>query len=154
MVKSQPARKGVPFELAPLLSQYEGYGHLSLRVERLPARARLSKGRNNGDRTWSLTLDDLDGLLYLPPEGLTEAHTLTVRIINLDNDYGATLAVLDLPVSPGGIAALAPPDDADAELHRLRGELTALQTAVAERDAALAKAAAEAAANLEASRAA
>ncbi|HXP76031.1 MAG TPA: SH3 domain-containing protein [Stellaceae bacterium] len=180
MVRVKVAPSAVPLDLAPLLSPYEGYKHLSLRVERLPTRARLSKGRNNGDRTWSLTLDELDGLVYVPPEGMAEAHSLAIRIISLDDDYGATLAVLDFPVSCGDATPGSPPDAiatpdgaadlvADAELRRLRNELAAMQAALADRgtelsaartardaelEGRIAEATAEAAANLEQSRAA
>jgi hypothetical protein len=41
---------------------------ITLRVEGLPQLARLSAGQNNGDRTWSLSLDELEGLLYFPPD--------------------------------------------------------------------------------------
>ena len=53
--------RGIPVDLAPLLSPYRRYEQLSLRIERLPSRARFSRGSNNGDRTWSLTPDQLDG---------------------------------------------------------------------------------------------
>ena len=94
-----PAPQPIPVALAPLLSPYKRHGRLSLRIERLPRMARLSAGRNNGDNSWSLTLDQLEDLTYLPPQGMDEAHSLAVRIIGLDSG-GSTLAVLDFPVSP------------------------------------------------------
>lgn len=76
--------------------------------KRVPNRARFSQGNNNGDRSWSLTLDQIDGLTYLPPKGMHKAHTLTVRIVNLDDSApGATLAVLDLPISSDQIQSAA-----------------------------------------------
>jgi hypothetical protein len=142
------APSAIPIELTALLSPYREYGRLSLRVERLPNRARLSHGRNNGDRTWSLTLDDLEGLSYLPPEGMNEAHVLGIRIINLDHDYGATLAVLDYRISPeDNVPAPAPsapngaPDpDIDPALRRVRDELADLKMAQAHREADLGEA--------------
>ena len=141
---------GIPLVLAPLLSPYRQHGHLSLRVERLQNGARLSKGSNNGDRTWSLTVDDLDGLTYLPPEGMDEAHTLAIRILSLDGEHGATLAVLDLPVSPGdALSGLAPPVaaapgsdadvDDDVEVRRLRDQLVEVKASLAAREAELAE---------------
>lgn len=59
----------IPLDLLSPLLPYQDQAGLSIRVERLPFKARMSKGRNNGDNSWSLTLDDLDGLEYLPPEG-------------------------------------------------------------------------------------
>jgi len=45
----------VPLDLAPLVAPYRGQGRISLRIERLPHRTRLSRGQNNGDRSWSLS---------------------------------------------------------------------------------------------------
>lgn len=146
-----PAPAGIPLELAPLLSPYRRHAHLSLRIEQLPIRARFSKGSNNGDRTWSLTLDDLDGLAYLPPEGMVAPHKLAIRVISHEDDYGATVALLDLPITPGetrsvaaSIPAALPSRSADgedqAELRRLSDELTQLKTSLAAREAELAAA--------------
>ena len=142
-----PTTDGVPLELAPLMSLYGRNRRLSLRVERLPERARLSRGRNNGDRSWSLMRDDLDGLRYLPPEGMKGTHTLSVRIINLDTDDGATLAVLDFPVAaPLPQAedrrnAVSPSIGLDhAELERLRGDCAEARASLAARDGELAEA--------------
>ncbi|MGD0189617.1 MAG: SH3 domain-containing protein [Rhizomicrobium sp.] len=117
--------EGVRLDLAPLISLYGRGRRLSFRVERLPERARLTHGRNNGDRSWSLMRDDLDDLHYLPPEGMKTAHTLAIRIINLDSNDGDTLAVLDFPVTPPQSPRNgAAPSDAqlESELLRLREE--------------------------------
>ena len=137
---------GIRLELAPLLSLYGRNRRLSLRVERLPDRARLSRGRNNGDRSWSLMREDLDDLHYLPPDGLKSGHTLAIRIINLDTDDGATLAVLEFPVSPnpqqspgrgwGG----GPEIVDDPELARLREECSRVKDALGLREQELAEA--------------
>jgi hypothetical protein len=178
--EATPAPSGIPLELMPLLQPYRRHEHLSLRLERLPNRARLSRGRINDDRSWSLTLDDLHDLVYLPPEGLDKPHTLALRVISLDGDIGATLAVLDVPVAPGDARAVAAPRpastpspaataDAEVELRLLRDALAAAKASLAAREAELAAAraawdgelqqrlaaaAAEAAATLEQSRAA
>jgi hypothetical protein len=143
---------GIPLALAPLVAPYRRHGQLSIRIERLPNGARLSRGRNNGDRTWSLSVDDLDEVLYQPPHGMEEALTLAVRILNLDSDQGSTLALLDLAVSPGDArppAAPSPPpmppsSDApgasEAELRRVRDQLTELTARLAVREAELAEA--------------
>jgi hypothetical protein len=134
----------IALDLVPLIAPYRRHGRLSLRVERLPHRARLSRGHNNGDRSWSLMSDELDGLTYLPPGGgAPEACTLSIRIISLDGGDGATLALLDYPVVADGLAppavAAKPPRHApevdQAELRRLRDELARTKSAVADRDA-------------------
>ena len=66
---SEPVDQGIPLDLGPLLSPYRRHKNLSIRVEKLPQLSRLSQGRNNGDCTFSLKPDDLQGLLYLPPPG-------------------------------------------------------------------------------------
>lgn len=128
----------VPIELAPLVAPYRKHGRLSLRVERLPPRARLSRGHNNGDRSWSLMSDELDNLSYLPPKGGSDSCTLAIRIVSLD---GGTLALLDFPVVPGESPLLpvivekpAPRRAAEtggAELRRIQGELAEAQAALA-----------------------
>jgi len=133
------APDGIPLELKLLVSLYGRSRRISLRVERLPDRARLSRGRNNGDRSWSLMRDDLDDLRYLPPEGMKVGHTLAIRIINLDTDDGATLAILDFPVSAVTAApkrateAVAPGDDTSELLH-LRDECTRAKEALGNRE--------------------
>jgi hypothetical protein len=116
--------EGLPFTLTNLVAPFGRDRRVALRVERMPSRARLSRGRNNGDGSWSLTRDELDGLFYFPPRGSNEIPTLVVRIIGLDSDNGATLQVVD--ATPGELD-----DDEDqrgsqqheAELKKLRAEL-------------------------------
>jgi hypothetical protein len=134
---------GIPLDIAPLLAPYRRHGRLSLRIERLPPQARLNRGNNNGDRTWSLSLDELDGLVYLAPPRSAEPHTLAVRVVGLDGDYGATLALLDLRVSPAkappAAAAKSATDDGRIERAPLAA-LTAAQASLAAREAELAEA--------------
>src|SRR5205823_11725583 len=86
---------GLPLELGDFRAPYGRDRRVALRVERMPSRSRLSRGRNNGDGSWSLTRDELDGLFYIPPRGSSNVPTLIVRIIGLDSDNGATLEVVD-----------------------------------------------------------
>lgn len=144
------ASKPIPLDLAQALSPYAQQKGISLRIENLPLRARLSNGHYNGDRSWSLTLDDLAGLNYLPPDGMAAPKTIAVRIIKVDNDHAGTLAVVDVPLSPTEPPSSAPTATAPhaatagakapefAELQRLQGALAALATTLTERDAALA----------------
>src|SRR5665213_968254 len=92
--------RSIPLDLAPLLLPYKKNGRLGLRIEQLQQRARLSRGRNNGNGSWSLASDELEDLAYQPPEGIAETRSLTIIIIALDQE-GTTLAVLDFPLLPG-----------------------------------------------------
>lgn len=98
-VEEAPAEKtkAYPLVLRPLLSQNRRLTNASIRVERVPQRARLSAGQNNGDRSWSLTRDDLDDLIYLLPADLDEPHSLSVRVIDRD---GTTITVIEYKIPP------------------------------------------------------
>jgi len=134
----EDGESAVALELAPLIAPYRKHGRLSLRVERLPHRARLSRGHNNGDRSWSLMSDELDGLTYLPPKGPAQSCTLGIRIVSLDAGDGTTLALLDYPVlAEGAVAPAAPrhaPEVDQAELRRLRDELARTKAQAAEQE--------------------
>src|SRR5882672_10055055 len=138
----------IPIKLALLLAPYKRHGRLSIRIERMPQSARLSAGRNNGDNSWSLTLDQLEDLNYLPPEGMDEEHVLAIRIIGLDGG-GSTLAVLDFPVSPGGagseteeegLAAQDETEQANDNTRPLRAELAKMKASLVARESDLASA--------------
>ena len=109
--------------------------------------ARLSRGRNNGDGSWSLASDELDDLEYLTPEGMGDVLSLSIRIIGLDQD-GTTLAIVEVPISTGGqlpdakgaVSTAAISREQDAIIQRQRDELASLKFIVAEREAELADA--------------
>src|SRR5260221_5967271 len=145
-----PAPQPIPVALAPLLSPYKRHGRLSLTIERLARTGRVSAGRNNGDNSWSLTLDQLEDLTYLPPQGMAETHGRGVRIIGLDSG-GSALAVLDLPVTPVVAEPEAKEDDSEeqdeteeandnTQLRPLRAELAKLQASLVARESDLANA--------------
>lgn len=97
--------EGIPLDLGPVLEPYLQRGQLSVKIEQLPQLARLSKGRNNGDCTYSLKSGEFDDVFYLPPEGTDGSGVvLAVRIINLDGEYASTIAMVDLEVAPGTVA--------------------------------------------------
>jgi Bacterial SH3 domain len=146
---SEPCGEPVPLDLWPVIEPYEDHRGLSVRVERLAHGARLSKGRNNGDRSWSLAPDELDELEYLPPAGAYEAHKLAIRLISLEGSSGATLALIDFPIAAHvpsqaeagapSIAAENPMDIADPDAQKLREELAQVRLSLATRDAELAR---------------
>lgn len=139
--------RDIPVDLTPLLAPYKKHGRLTLRIERMPAKSRFSRGsRNNDGASWSLAGDELEDLTFQLPEGYDGEPTLSVRVIGLT--AGNTLAVLDFVVAPGaadaGLAAetcaiggadVAP--RGDAELQHLREELTKAHDALVAREAEL-----------------
>ena len=145
---AETATRAIPLDLSALISPYRGHGRISLRVERLPHRTRLSRGQNNGDRSWSLSLDDLDGLNFLTPKDLRGAHILSIRVVSLDGGDGATVAVLEHSISPsdgptavlkGASAAKAAVLADHAAADRLREELEKLKASHAAQETALAE---------------
>ena len=145
--------RAIPLDLSPIVEPYKGSSRrLSLRVEHVPPLARLSRGRNNGDNSWSLGSDELEDLLYIPPDNFQNTHTLSVRVLSVED--AATVALLDYAVSPhvdytppapattpsraaaaGRVAS--PVSDAkltriEDELERVRAALTAHETVLAE----------------------
>lgn len=124
---------GLPLDLTYLVVPYGRDRRVSLRVEQMPSRARLSRGRNNGDGSWSLTREELDGLFYFPPRGSKDVPTLVVRVIGLDADNGATLEVVDaIPGDTEGDSDELTPDEGeqDAELNKLKIELEKAKAAL------------------------
>ena len=107
LMSSTPAR-AIGLDLAPLISPYRRRGRFTLRIENLPQGARFTAGRNNGDRTWSLALDELDELFYVPPDSLVEDHALALRLIAKEEGNASTLALIELPIRAGALAVLSP----------------------------------------------
>jgi chromosome segregation ATPase len=133
----------IPLNLAPLVAPYRKRGRVTVRVERLPHRARLTQGQNNGDRSWSLAQDELEDLAYLPPHG-DETTSLSIRIIRVDAGSAQTLAVQEYPL-PTAEGQSAVPRTASAtgdakELRQLREEVARTKAALHVRDLELANA--------------
>jgi hypothetical protein len=101
--------RAIPLRLDALVSPYKGIARLSFRIERLPPLARLSRGHNNGNGSWLLSLEELNALEYLLPQG-TDAHTLAVRIMDPDAGAETTLAVLEFSVSPSPTGSVTEED--------------------------------------------
>lgn len=131
--------RGVPLDILPLLAPFKKRGRLTVRVEKLPIQARLSAGRNNGDRSYSLMMDELEDLEYLAPEGTDPRPILSVRIIALDDGDASTIAVRELPVEFGGeeLTEIDLANISNEELKRLIEELTRVKSTLSLREAEL-----------------
>ncbi|QRM27343.1 Ig-like domain-containing protein [Microvirga sp. VF16] len=68
----------INLDLSATLTDTDGSEVLSVVVEGLPEGARLSKGINNGDGSWTLTPSQLAGLTVTPPADWSGTMNLTV----------------------------------------------------------------------------
>src|SRR5258706_2508847 len=140
IIRAPVANKTIPLEFAALLAPFKRRGRLSLRVEDVPQRARLSAGRNNGDGSWSLASDELEDLAYLVPANMVREHTLLVRIMAFEEGAASTLKVIHFPVplepEPAAQDDAAEPgvDSPDPILHN---ELECMQSLFAVRESEL-----------------
>src|SRR6187431_456755 len=145
VIRAPVVQKTIPLDLAPLLTPHKRQGRLSLRVERVPQRAKLSAGRNNGDGTWSLASDELEDLNYLVPSNLSGGHELSIRIVSFDNSTAQTLKVVPLVIPPWdndadpGSAENVVRSSAEAHDPILHNELSKMQSLFAVRDSDLAE---------------
>lgn len=91
---------GIPLKIVPELPKKHNFERFSLKVEGMMSGARLSGGQTTGDTAWSLSLDDLDGLLYLPPSADFAAHSVQVRLIGYEDDFASTVSLTDYTIEP------------------------------------------------------
>jgi hypothetical protein len=140
IIRAPVVHKTIPLGFAALLAPYKRRGRLSLRVEDVPQRARLSAGRNNGDGSWSLASDELEDLAYLVPANLVREHTLLVRIMAFEEGAASTLKVIHFPV-PLEPEPAAQDDAAEPGAHSpdpiLHNELECMQSLFAVRESEL-----------------
>ncbi len=93
----------IPLDLASLLPKKNSrFDALLLKIGALPARARLSDGRRNGDGSWSVSVEQLVGLNYIPASSDFLPHYLNVRIIGLNEDEAEVVRQVDLRVALDG----------------------------------------------------
>ena len=73
---------------------------LSIQISEVPEGAELSAGESNGDGSWSLAPDDLDGLMITPPENFSGNFDLTVTAQSTDGSDSASVSeTLNVAVS-------------------------------------------------------
>ena len=133
----------IAVDFKKLLAPYKKRGRLMVRVESMPPQTRFSAGRNNGDNSWSLALDELDDLEFLPAPVFDTPAMLAIRIVAHDSTDAETLAVIDFEISPEGTISTPQPVEAPSnvtameQLRRLRDEMAELARQLAEREADL-----------------
>ena len=74
------------------LTDTDGSETLAITVEDVPDGASLSAGTDNGDGSWSLTQDDLDGLTITPAANFSGTIDLTVTATSNDGDDSSAVS--------------------------------------------------------------
>lgn len=101
----------IALDLSAALADVDGSESLSLTLAGLPEGAQLSAGQNNGDGTWSLAPDDLDGLALTPPQDFNGNFTLQVTATATEaanGDAAATTLLVPVEVAPVNDAPTTP----------------------------------------------
>ncbi|WP_417825104.1 hypothetical protein, partial [Thalassospira lucentensis] len=86
---------------------------LSITISGVPDGASLSAGADNGDGTWSLTPEQLEGLTITPADDFSGEINLTVLVSTTDGDDTAVL-MEELTVDVGGTADAPTLETSDA----------------------------------------
>src|SRR5262249_49912087 len=107
----------IPIDLAQALPGVAITDSMQIILEGVPDGARLSPGRNNGDKTWSLSPQDLIELAYLPPPGRNaDGQAFLVRLISYDPDgYQIASTTAQVGVDVNGVKASRSVRLADAD---------------------------------------
>jgi Ca2+-binding RTX toxin-like protein len=74
------------------LTDNDGSETLSITVSGVPSGANLSAGSDNGDGSWTLSRDDLDGLRITPPTDYFGNFTLSVTATSQDGSDTSTIS--------------------------------------------------------------
>ncbi|MBF0295413.1 MAG: hypothetical protein HQL96_09510 [Magnetococcales bacterium] len=129
----------IALDLAAALSDIDGSESLTVTLSGLPEGAQLSAGIDNGDGSWTLTADQLPGLLLTPPADSDREFAILLRATATEGDGGAsretfgTLAIsldadADVPVltlhDASGVEDQAVPLDLSAALSDRDGSET------------------------------
>ena len=98
-----------PLEITGALADADNSETLSFTVGGLPDGAALSAGTDNGDGTWSLTADQLDGLQLTVGGDADDAFSLTVAATatEAEGDTATTVANVPVPAWNAGDDTLA-----------------------------------------------
>ncbi|MEM7291886.1 MAG: hypothetical protein AAF420_00660, partial [Pseudomonadota bacterium] len=95
----------VALNLSAALSDQDGSENLSLMITGVPLSASLSAGTHNGDGSWTVTSEQLEGITFTPPANFS--GTLDMTLIHTATESSSGSAVTDtvpFQVHVGGVA--------------------------------------------------
>ncbi len=94
----------IALDISSALACGGGFESLTVTVSGVPAGARLSAGRDNGDGSWSLSAGDLDGLAITPPADSDADFTLSITTTASEAGGDTASTSAGLRVSVAGVA--------------------------------------------------
>jgi hypothetical protein len=102
-----------PLDLSASLTDTDTSETLSVTVSGVPEGAELSAGTDNGDGSWTLGPDDLEGLNLFVPEGISSDFSLTATATatDTDPDTGAVTTASASDVAKVGLDTVAEAPD-------------------------------------------
>ncbi|MEQ8845791.1 MAG: tandem-95 repeat protein [Phycisphaerales bacterium] len=104
----------IALDIAAALTDLDGSEDLTITIEGVPEGASLSAGIDQGDGTWTLTPEQLDGLTITPAENAADDFTLTVTATTTEAE-GQTRSISDtIDVTVHAVADEVTLDVADA----------------------------------------
>ncbi|MEZ9566089.1 tandem-95 repeat protein [Vibrio artabrorum] len=107
----------VPLDIDAALTDTDGSENLAILIEDVPEGSSLSAGTDNGDGTWSLQPDELEGLEFIPSGDFNGDVVLTVNATSTDVDTGTTATAtqdVTIHISPANDAPEVDGDDLSA----------------------------------------
>lgn len=95
----------INLDISAALTDTDGSETLSITISDVPDGAVLSAGTDNGNGSWTLTSDDLDGLTITPPDDSNVDFNLNVSATSTEISSGATSTTsATVPVDVTGVA--------------------------------------------------
>ena len=85
----------IPLDIDASLNDTDGSEVMSVTIEDVPEGAELSAGTDNGDGTWTLDAEDLDGLTITPPEDSDVDFDLSVSVTSTETATGETSTITE-----------------------------------------------------------
>lgn len=95
----------IDLDISAALTDTDGSETLSITIGDVPAGAVLSAGSDNGDGSWTLSVEQLDGLTITPPDDSNVDFNLSVTATSTETSTGATSTTsATVPVDVTGVA--------------------------------------------------
>ena len=94
----------IQLHLDAALSDTDGSESLTITISDVPEGAQLAPGTDNGDGTWSATLEELPQVCILPPDDFSGEITMSLNVTTTENDGDTETVTQSFDVTVNGDA--------------------------------------------------